>query len=146
MCNSTLLVAHLGDTTLDVQVKELWKTYANTLTLIAATILASDPPAIEYLLEEDEDTLGFEPFQGELLQERYSNQEMGAPKPLFHALNVKRQHPNVEMLGRICDILTDGVSLARNEVRFIRVYMNAINHFAEHSNRDFGRNNNICLS
>ncbi|MCJ1416027.1 hypothetical protein MMC32_002362 [Xylographa parallela] len=115
ICTSSLLVAQFGDTTLDVQIKELWKTYANTLTLIAATISASHPPAIEYLLEEDEDTLGFKPFDKDQLQRRYQNQETGTPKPKFHAVNVKRQHPNVEMLGRICDFLTDGALLALNE-------------------------------
>ncbi|MCJ1382893.1 hypothetical protein MMC17_006006 [Xylographa soralifera] len=114
ICTSTLL-AQLGDTTLGVQIKELWKTYANTLTLIAAAISVPDIPVIEYLLEEDEDTLGFKPFEKELLLRRYKIQETGAPKSLFHTVDVKRQHPNVEMLGRICDFLTDGVSLAGDE-------------------------------
>ena len=145
ICTSSLLVAQFGDTTLDVQIKELWKTYANTLTLIAATISASHPPAIEYLLEEDEDTLGFKPFDKDQSQRRYQNQETGTPKPKFHAVNVKRQHPNVEMLGRICDFLTDGALLALNEVSLIQVCPNTVNHFTEHSNRAFGRNNNIRL-
>lgn len=117
-CNSGLLVAQVGDTAINVQVKELWKTYANTLTLIAATFSASDLPAIEYLLEEDEDTLGFKPFELDSVQKRYANQETGVFKPLFHAESVKRQHPNLEMLGRIRDFLTDGLLLALDEVSF----------------------------
>ena len=118
-CSSTLLVAQVGDNTLDVEVKELWKTYANTLTLLAATFSASDLPAIEYLLEEDEDTLGFKPFESVNVQKRYCNPETGSPKPLFHAADIKRQHPNVEMLGRIRDFLTDGLILAMDEASSI---------------------------
>ncbi|MCJ1403274.1 hypothetical protein MMC11_006497 [Xylographa trunciseda] len=115
ICTSAILIAQVGDTTLDVQVKELWKTYANTLTLLAATFSASDLPTIEYLLEEDEDTLGFKPFEYEQLLKRYNDQETGALKPMFHAADVKRQHPNVEMLGRIHDFLVDGLSLSKDE-------------------------------
>ncbi|MCJ1476918.1 hypothetical protein MMC13_005587 [Lambiella insularis] len=114
-CNSGLLVAQVGDSAINVQVKELWKTYANTLTLLAATFSASDLPAIEYLLEEDEDTLGFKPFEPEIIKKRYNNQETGTRKPLFHAESIRHQHPNLEMLGRIRDFLTDGLLLAMDE-------------------------------
>ncbi|MCJ1283004.1 hypothetical protein MMC26_002331 [Xylographa opegraphella] len=109
--NSAILAAQLDDTAINVQLKELWKIYANTLTLLV-TVSPLHIPSIEYLLEEDEDTLGFKPFEHKLLQKRYINVETGAPKPLFHAANVKRQHPNVEMLWRIRDFLNDGLTLA----------------------------------
>ena len=115
-CTSALLAAQIGDTTLNVQIKELWKIYANTLTLLAATFSAADLPSIDYLLEEDEDTIGFKPFEDESTPRRYYDQATGTRKPPFHAKGVERQHPNVEMLGRVRDFLTDGLTLALNEV------------------------------
>ena len=115
-CTSALLAAQLGDTTLDVQIKELWKTYANTLTLLAATFSVADLPSIDYLLEEDEDTIGFKPFEDEQKSRRYYDQDSGTRKPPFHAKSVERQHPNVEMLGRVREFLTDGLKLALNDV------------------------------
>ena len=115
-CTSALLAAQIGDNSLNVQTKELWKIYANTLTLLAATFSAADLPSIDYLLEEDEDTIGFKPFEDESTPRRYYDPHTGKRKPLFHAKGVERQHPNVEMLGRVRDFLTDGLELALKEV------------------------------
>lgn len=117
--NAALLVAEVGDTSLNVQIKELWKIYASTLTLLATTFPVSELPRIEYLLEEDVDTLGFKPFTNDRTWKRYfqdQNRETRNRKPKWNDRGVERQHPNVEMLGRIRDFLVDGLTLATDEV------------------------------
>ncbi len=115
--NAAVLTAQLGDSSLIVQIKELWKIYASTLTLLASTFEVSDLPSIEYLLEEDEDTLGFKPFINDRAKRRYYYQDSIAQKPKWHQNGVERHHPNVEMFGRIRDFLTEGLLLAVDEVR-----------------------------
>jgi hypothetical protein len=115
VANSALLVAQVGDTSLNVQIKELWKTYANSLTLLAATFPAEDLPSVEYLLEEDEDTIGFNPLDVERVKRRYFK-ESGSRKPRWHDHGVARYHPNMEMLARIRDLLMDGLELAIGDV------------------------------
>ncbi|KAI9877059.1 MAG: hypothetical protein M1830_004909 [Pleopsidium flavum] len=116
--NAALLIAEVGDTSLNVQIKELWKIYANTLTLLAATFPVSELPNIEYLLEEDVDTLGFKPFTKDRTWKRYfhdERQESRDRKSKWNDRGVERHHPNVEMLGRIRDFLIDGLTLATDE-------------------------------
>lgn len=115
--NVKLLTHQFGDTVLEVQVKEMWRTYANTLTILAVSFNAAALPSIEYLLEEDEDTIYFKPFENDV-SNRHRSLGCRDLKPAFHALGVERQHPNVEMCGRIRDILLVGLALAKeNEVR-----------------------------
>ncbi|KAH0564783.1 hypothetical protein GP486_001828 [Trichoglossum hirsutum] len=114
VANSALLVAQVGDTSLNVQIKELWKIYANSLTLLAATFPAEDLPSVEYLLEEDEDTIGFNPLDVERVKRRYFKED-GRRKPRWHDHGVDRYHPNMETLARIRDLLTDGLELALDE-------------------------------
>ena len=112
--NKHLLGAGVGDTLLNVQIKELWKIYASTLTLLAATFHVTELPMIEYLLEEDEDTLGFKPFERD--HSRYHDRFTGTRKSKYHDQGIERHHPNVEMLGRIRDFVTDGLKLSQDEV------------------------------
>jgi len=120
--NAALLIAEVGDTSLNVQIKELWKIYANTLTLLAATFPVSELPNIDYLLEEDVDTLGFKPFTNDRTWKRYfhdERQESRDRKSKWNDRGVGRHHPNVEMLGRIRDFLVDGLTLATDEVCYL---------------------------
>lgn len=114
--NTAFLLAQVGDTSLTVQIKEMWKIYANTLTLLAATFPVSALPSVDYLLEEDEDTLGFKPFNNDRTKRRYFSPDDEKPKLKWHGSGVERHHPNVEMLGRVRDFLTDGLELALDEV------------------------------
>lgn len=113
--NSALLVARVGDECLNVQIKEMWRIYANSLTLLAATFPAAELPLNEYLLEEDVDTLGFKPFTVERVRGRYRT-DSGQRKPRYHDAGVNRNNEDTEMLGRIRDILTDGLDLVVNQV------------------------------
>ncbi len=112
----------LDDVAIHVQVKELWKSYAHTLTLLANTFPAQDLPQVEYLLEEDEDTIGFTPLMAEETSGRYYTPDTlsipeKAQKPRWQDEGQERSHPNVEMLSRIRDFLTEGVKLSFDEVR-----------------------------
>lgn len=105
-----------GIDSLNVQIKEMWKSYANTLTLLASTFPVDALPEIKYLLEEDEDTLGFKPLEHESTLRRYYSQESGMRKPKYHDHGIERYHSNKEMLGRIRDLLLDGLELQLQEV------------------------------
>lgn len=102
------------DTSLSVQIKEFWNIYANTLTLLASTFDVITLPEVEYLLEEDEESLGFRPLISEATTRRfYSN---GQPKPTMNDFDVKRNHPNTEMLYRIREFVIDALDLVVNSV------------------------------
>ncbi|KAH8434630.1 uncharacterized protein LDX57_012272 [Aspergillus melleus] len=109
---SNLLVAHKEekDTPLAVQITEFWKIYANTLTLLASTFDVVHLPEIDYLLEEDEETLCFAPLSVEATSRRYFDMN-GQQKPRMNDLGVERSHPNMEMLYRIREFVIDGLDL-----------------------------------
>uniref|UniRef100_A0A093US81 Protein SMG7L n=1 Tax=Talaromyces marneffei PM1 TaxID=1077442 RepID=A0A093US81_TALMA len=98
------------DTVLSVQIQEFWKIYANTLTLLSSTFDVKNIPEVEYLLEEDEETLGFQPLINEATSRRYLS-ENGMTKPRMLAPGIERNHPNIEMLYRIREFVIDGLDL-----------------------------------
>ncbi|PWY85745.1 hypothetical protein BO94DRAFT_467471 [Aspergillus sclerotioniger CBS 115572] len=109
---SSLLVSYQGekDTPLAVQITEFWKIYANTLTLLASTFDVVHLPEIDYLLEEDEETLCFAPLAKESTTRRYFS-STGQQKPRMNDPGVERNHPNMEMLYRIREFVIDGLDL-----------------------------------
>ncbi|KKA21903.1 hypothetical protein T310_4067 [Rasamsonia emersonii CBS 393.64] len=115
LTNSAELVAQRQDkdTSLAVQIKEFWKIYANTLTLLASTFDVANLPDIEYLLEEDEETLGFKPLVNDATSRRYLDAK-GQQKPRMLDPGVERNHPNLEMLYRIREFVIDGLDLVVN--------------------------------
>ena len=116
-CNIDLLVGYTGPSApynLASLVKDFFGMYASTMTILASTYNAESLPMIEYLLEEDEDTIAFKPFDNG--SSRYLEKTSNTLKPKFHTHGVDRHHPNVEMLARVRDLLTDSVKLAIKEV------------------------------
>lgn len=115
---SNLLVAYKAekDTPLAVQITEFWKIYANTLTLLASTFDVVHLPEIDYLLEEDEETLRFAPLNKETTSRRYLDSN-GQQKPQMDDPGVERNHPNIEMLYRIREFVIDGLDLVVSNVR-----------------------------
>lgn len=113
---SPLLVAcKEKDTPLSVQIAEFWKIYANTLTLLALTFEVVDLPDVDYLLEEDEETLGFAPLDQKATSRRYMDADHRC-KPRMHEEGVERSHPNIEMLYRIREFVIDGLDLVVGNV------------------------------
>ena len=92
--------------------QDLWAIYSRALTTFIKSFDVADLPDIEYLLEEDEDTIGFIPFKVQSVQDRFMRGEK--PKPYGHL--VARHHPTQEMLGRIKDFLRDGLQLVGQKV------------------------------
>ncbi|KAE8146172.1 hypothetical protein BDV25DRAFT_55280 [Aspergillus avenaceus] len=118
LTSSQLLLAYKEekDTPLAVQITEFWKIYANTLTLLASTFDVVLLPEIDYLLEEDEETLCFAPIDNEVTSRRYLDTN-GNQKPRMHDAGVERNHPNIEMLYRIREFVIDGLDLVvRNKI------------------------------
>ncbi|KAL1968992.1 hypothetical protein VTN77DRAFT_826 [Rasamsonia byssochlamydoides] len=112
LTNSASLVAQRQDkdSSLSVQIKEFWKIYANTLTLLASTFDVANLPDVDYLLEEDEETLGFRPLINDATSRRYLDAK-GQRKPRMVDPGVERNHPNLEMLYRIREFVIDGLDL-----------------------------------
>ncbi|KAL1598949.1 hypothetical protein SLS60_008094 [Paraconiothyrium brasiliense] len=108
-----VLNANIADTLTKVEVQELWKAYAATLTLLTSSFptdqLPQDP-SDSYMLEEDIETIGFQPLVSpETMRVWYKD---GILKP--KCTDVERSHPNVEMLMRVRDLLIDGLMLTQN--------------------------------
>ncbi|CBF86507.1 uncharacterized protein ANIA_02271 [Aspergillus nidulans FGSC A4] len=108
---SNYLVAYKEkDTPLAVQLTEFWKIYANTLTLLASTFDVVHLPEVDYLLEEDEETLCFMPLSKGATSRRYLDVN-GQRKPSMNDPGIERNHPNIEMLSRIREFVIDGLDL-----------------------------------
>ncbi|KAJ5148800.1 hypothetical protein N7448_000378 [Penicillium atrosanguineum] len=118
LTTSDLLVAQKEekDSILSIQIQEFWKIYAGTLTLLASTFDVVHLPEIDYLLEEDEESLGFAPLDQPATSRRYLG--MGDQiKPRVNDPGVERSHPNEEMLYRIREFVIDGLDLVvRNKI------------------------------
>jgi len=115
-CNINVLIGYTDQCGLGDLIKVFFELYAGTMTLLASTFNPDSLPLIEYLLEEDEDTIGFKPLD-EHDRSRYFEQSSGTLRQKFHTHGVERHHPNVEMLGRIRDLLADAVALVMRNVR-----------------------------
>ncbi|KAF2622521.1 hypothetical protein BU25DRAFT_425688 [Macroventuria anomochaeta] len=105
-----VLNANIADTLTTVDVQELWKAYAATLTLLTSSFPVDQLPRENYMLEEDTDTIGFQPLMSPDTMKVWYNGEALKPK----WTEVERNHPNVEMLMRIKDLLIDGLLLTQN--------------------------------
>ncbi|KAJ5280423.1 hypothetical protein N7478_005795 [Penicillium angulare] len=98
------------DSALSIQIKEFWKIYAGTLTLLASTFEIIHLPEVDYLLEEDEESLGFAPLDQKATIRRYCTPN-GEIKPRVTDPKIERSHPNMEMLYRVREFVIDGLDL-----------------------------------
>ena len=95
---------------------EMWQSLTSVLTLLTATFQVDGLPLVEYVLQEDEDTLGFLPLETEQAAHRYCFLGTNNRKPSVHSKTVQRHHPNYEMLSRVRDILADAVRMVVDQV------------------------------
>lgn len=114
LSNSDKLTSETKDTQLYVQIKELWKLYASTLSLLIVTFEVAELPDVNYLLHEDEEILGFNPLINSMTVRRYLD-EKGTRKPRSSDVS-KRGDAKIEMLYRIREIVLDGLDLVINKV------------------------------
>ncbi|KAK6362124.1 hypothetical protein TWF730_005821 [Orbilia blumenaviensis] len=97
-----ILVNETNDMSLNVQVKQLWQTYATTLSLLQSTFPMRTLSQSPYLLEEDDDIAGFKPLMDTSESRRLGKEVAGVQG---------RDHPNQESLTRILYLLEDGIEL-----------------------------------
>jgi hypothetical protein len=106
-----VLNANVAETLTTVEVQELWKAYAATLTLLASSFPADQLPNDNYMLEEDTETIGFQPLiSPETMKLWYVDETMKQKWT-----DLERNHPNIEMLMRVRDFLVDGLYLTQND-------------------------------
>lgn len=114
-CNINVFVGYTDQSGLGDLIQDFFGLYASAMTLLASIVDLNSLPLIEYLLEEDEDTIAFKPLR-EHDRSRYFDESSGTLKQKLHTHGVERHLPNFEMLGRIRDLLTDAVALAVKDV------------------------------
>lgn len=107
-----LVAAHPA--VVNVYIKELWKMYADILTGLINLFPVGELPCLNYLLEEDQTTVGFKPLRS---AKQNSNCDLyldgeGKMKPRCTDQGIERSHPNIEMQARVRDILLCGLALA----------------------------------
>lgn len=96
----------------------MWHLYARTLDLIAITFPIwdlDDVPNVEYMLEEDADSVGFLPLMDARTNQIWYDSHTGSYKPRFSDQRVSRATGAVEMLTRVKDFLTSGLFLANDD-------------------------------
>ncbi|EAS30551.1 uncharacterized protein CIMG_06030 [Coccidioides immitis RS] len=107
--NSFILVSKARDSAVGVQIKEFWKIYANTLTLLTSSFSVPDIPYLDYLLQEDRDTLGFSPLMQDGKSPRYVDEQGNIKPRSIGPASVDRV--KAEMLFRVRELVTDGLDL-----------------------------------
>lgn len=105
-----ILINETNDMSLNIQVKQLWQTYATTLSLMLSAFPIRGLKSSDYVLEEDEDISGFRP-----LQDISTTRKLGKES----ANEKERDHPNDESLARILFLIEDGIELCTPGVSFI---------------------------
>ncbi|KAF2492132.1 hypothetical protein BU16DRAFT_564596 [Lophium mytilinum] len=106
-----ILSANVADTLTEVEVQELWKAYAETLTLLMSVFPIKEIAPLDrvYLLEEDVDTIAFQPLAGDETKDNWYTK--GRLKPRWSDPEIERHHPNEEMVMRVRDLLLAGLVL-----------------------------------
>lgn len=106
-----VLESNMTQTLTRVEVQELWKAYAATLTLLASSFPPGQLPADNYMLDEDIETLGFQPLVSPETMKVWYDGAVLKKK----ATELERNHPNIEMLMRVRDLMVDGLHLVQDE-------------------------------
>jgi len=101
---------------------ELWSAFARSLSLINAKFAPDRLPApLDYMLDEDEDTIGFKALHCDENQYIWYNESGLRPK--WHDMPVQEREIGTEMLSRLRDLLTVGVALVVDRVSGILISM-----------------------
>ena len=119
LSQAAILAGGTADSLLNAHIRDFGNLYAHSLNSLIASFKIHELPIINYLLEEDEDTIGFVPLDSsecERMKLRYYEDDLVTRKPRWHDKGVERLHPKKEMLGRIKDLLADGLWLHTQEV------------------------------
>jgi len=108
---------------LHLHIKAMWSLYAEVMSRVVKFFPTGDLPTVNYLLKEDESTIGFKPFRDpEITCE--SNLYVDGNNNLKHRLSdkgVKRSPPDTEMLARVRDVLLCALTLQCKDSSPIKV-------------------------
>ncbi|GAB7353219.1 hypothetical protein MBLNU459_g3739t1 [Dothideomycetes sp. NU459] len=114
LTNSHIVAARVGDEVLQTVVNRFWKTYAESLSLLASSFPFPKLPDTIYQLEEDVDALEFSPLKSEPTKKLWNFEDSDTPRPKWNDHDVQRQDPDIEILARVRGLLYDGLLLAVN--------------------------------
>lgn len=109
----------LSSSSAQSELGELWQVYAQTITLLIQTFAIPTIPDIAYLLEEDQDTLGFTPFQKPTGEERFYK-SANTVKPAYSESVFGERSVEKEMTYRIKGFVKDGLLLSQRTVGALR--------------------------
>ena len=101
---------------MDRFVRDFWAFYTEAMSLLLSATKVNDLPPLEYLLEEDVDTIGFRPLQQMQMQRKLAVSESFLRRASLCEVIVKRQPAHIEMQYRIRDLLDDALELTENDV------------------------------
>lgn len=109
------IISNVGNVV--IHAKELWKMYANVLTRLIAFYPIESLLPVNYLLDEDEITIGFKPLRDSAVPQDLSpyHDENGVLKPHVTDSGSKRSLPNEEMKARVRDIVICSLILHKEE-------------------------------
>ena len=99
---------------LDERVNITWESYAKLLTRLASRFPADDLPSIDYLLDEDQENVGFLPLVDKK-DERISKSGARYSKAPIAGEKQERLAPEVESLVRVRDLFVDAMSVSAKE-------------------------------
>jgi hypothetical protein len=112
---------------LNMHIQQMWSIYAEVMTKVASVFPVTDLVAVNYLLTEDETTVGFKPLRDPNIAvetDLYINEE-GLMKPRITDQGIERNLPKVEMLARIRDILLCALILITEQKAPVKLENNA---------------------
>ena len=90
-------------------IKEMWKVYADVLTRLAFLFPVNETIEVEYLLDEDERTLGLSLFKHENINHRYRTKDGISQKPRKY--DSKNRPYKIETSTRVHDLLADAFTM-----------------------------------
>src|SRR2546430_3124604 len=88
---------------------------------MTTTFDVGELPSLDYLLEEDLDTIAFTPLSTGPSADRYRSEDEAKPK--IGDAGVHRLHPNQEMLARIRGLVLDGIQIVIEDVSLLNCYL-----------------------
>lgn len=124
LCSSWLLKSvHIlkglsVDDFLQDDITQLWHTYAGTLALMTTVFPIWDleeVPEVTYMLEEDADTIGFQPLVDDKTKKIWHTKGTESMKARFCDRGIERVSGDSEMLARVKELLVDGLMLATED-------------------------------
>ncbi|KAF2229699.1 hypothetical protein EV356DRAFT_520678 [Viridothelium virens] len=109
--------------------RNAWRSYAKILTLLANEFPLEELPTVDYLLEEDEETLGLSSLLSEETSRIWKN---GSRYKSRMREELTKLTPEIESLARIRDLLIDGLGLALEAEAPLRLDGTTFSYDASH--------------